>query len=105
MQPDQTPKPNAFNKNQVFINLGVAAIRGAVTLGIVFLFKKSFDRIVESDKRLEFVPGQNGRLLVEEHHIGNGMERQIKVRYATKEEVWAYSKELMDERLNEMKLI
>lgn len=103
-QKQKSQQTAAYGPKQVMVNTFVrVVIESAASIGVL-LFVRKFATSNLGYKRIDFVPGQNGRLLAEEYRIENGMERRVHVRYATQEEVWKYSQRLMHERLNEMKI-
>lgn len=82
-------------------NLLTITIKVVTIIGSVYIMKKQFEYIQNQLRRIEYEPSQNGRLIVSEYHL----ERLVKMRYATREEEYEYSRQLMMDRLAEAKLI
>src|SRR3954469_20774008 len=84
-----------FDKGVVIASI---AIKAVVAGGVIYMVAKTTGNVNQSLNRIEFEVGANGRLIATQYHGG----RIAKVRYATKAEVWEYSKNALQDQLEQI---
>lgn len=74
------------------------AVKAAIAGGIVYFLHKAGREIGRQMRRVEYAIGANGRLIATHFQDGH----IVKVRYATPDEVWKFSKQAFDEVIDEI---